>query len=47
MLNRLIVILLVIVVVLGIGLLAIELIDPVRQYANGPTKSPELVDKTT
>lgn len=47
MLNRLIIILLIILVVLGLGLLAMELIDPVKQYANDPTTSPELVDITT
>ena len=48
MLNKLIIILIVIAVVLGIGLLAIELIGPIGQYGNnGPTKSPEFVDRTT
>jgi poly-gamma-glutamate capsule biosynthesis protein CapA/YwtB (metallophosphatase superfamily) len=47
MFNRLITVLILIVVVLSLGLLVMELVDPVRQYTNGPTKSPELVGRKT
>ncbi|NLB40857.1 MAG: hypothetical protein GX815_01090, partial [Clostridiales bacterium] len=47
MFNRFIAVLLIIVVVLALGLLAMELVDPFSEYDNDHTMSPELVGRTT